>query len=83
MIESLPTAAFFPGVVLTPQGKRSVSPADRDIIVRSGLCVVDCSWARLNDVPFSRLKGGAHRLLPILVAANPVNYGKVAKLSCV
>ena len=83
MIESLPTAAFFPGVVLTPQGKRSVSPADRDIIVRSGLCVVDCSWARLNDVPFSRLKGGEHRLLPFLVAANPVNYGKVAKLSCV
>lgn len=83
IIQSLPTAAFFPGVVLTPQGKRSVSPADREVTIRSGLCVVDCSWARLDDVPFSRLKGGEHRLLPFLVAANPVNYGKPAKLSCV
>ena len=32
MIETLPTAAFFPGVVPTPSGKRSVSAADRDII---------------------------------------------------
>ena len=82
MVQSLPTAAFFPGVVLSPQGKRSVSPADREVIVRSGLCVVDCSWARLADVPFSRLKGGEPRLLPFLVAANPVNYGKPTKLSC-
>ena len=83
MIETLPTAAFFPGVVLTPSGKRSVSAADRDIISRAGLCVVDCSWARLDDVPFSRLRGGEPRLLPFLVAANPVNYGKPTKLSCV
>ena len=82
MVQSLPTAAFFPGVVLTPQGRRSVSPADRECIVRSGLCVVDCSWARLDEVPFARLKGGEPRLLPFLVAANPVNYGKPTKLSC-
>jgi pre-rRNA-processing protein TSR3 len=83
MIQTLPTAAFFPGVVLTPSGKRSVSAADRETVVQSGLCVVDCSWARLDDVPFSRLRGGEPRLLPFLVAANPVNYGKPAKLSCV
>jgi len=68
---------------LTPVGTKCVSPEDRHIIEESGCAVVDCSWAKLEDTPFSRMKTPHPRLLPFFVAANPINYGKPCQLSCV
>jgi len=74
----------FKGIVLSPQGKQVLSPSDGPIIAKQGLSVIDCSWARLDEIPWSKLNSGGshHRLLPFLVAVNPVNYGKEGKLSC-
>ena len=72
----------FPGVALTPSATDCISPNDYALVRTDGLCVVDCSWNRLDDVPWRRLHSHSPRLLPWMVAANPVNYGKPCKLNC-
>ena len=82
-LQTMKVGQAFRGVVLSPLAKIALSPADVNIVQKTGSSVIDCSWACLEDVPFKQLRGGHHRLLPFLVAANPVNYGKPMKLSCV
>eukprot|EP00912_Choanoflagellata_sp_UC4_P002255 UC4_evm5s1428 len=82
MVEELSLGERFSGIILSPNATDAVSPADTDIMLAHGIAVVDCSWAELESVPFSKMRGGPLRLLPWLVAANPVNYGKPCTLSC-
>jgi len=42
------------GVSLTPVATSVISPADAALVARAGAAVVNCSWARLEDVPFGR-----------------------------
>ncbi|SOV05587.1 related to TSR3 - protein required for processing of the 20S pre-rRNA [Ustilago sp. UG-2017a] len=83
LIQELRVGQKFRGIVLTPNGTQTLSPADAHIIAENGVAVVECSWARLDEVPFGKLKSPNERLLPHMIATNPVNYGKPMKLNCV
>lgn len=45
-----------------PKATTVVSLADRDIVSRDGLAVVECSWARIEDVPFYKIASPHERL---------------------
>lgn len=82
-IKNLRIGQKFQGVVVSPNGKGVVCPNDREIVETNGAAVVECLWARLDEVPFNKIGGKHERLLPYLVAANTVNYGRPWKLNCV
>lgn len=82
MIETLRLGSRFNGIILSPMGTQCVSLEDKEIIDQHGLAVIDCSWAKLDETPFSKMRGNNPRLLPFFIASNNVNYGKPCQLSC-
>lgn len=73
---------MFNGIVLSSESDQVISRKDLNQIESNGLAGINCSWNRLEEIPFNKLgKSKNHRLLPLLFAANTVNYGKPYKLN--
>ncbi|KAL8926533.1 MAG: hypothetical protein Q9208_002860 [Pyrenodesmia sp. 3 TL-2023] len=82
MMRELSIGQKFSGVVISPNAKTLISPLDRPLLETHGAAVVECSWVRIAEVPWSKIGGKHERLLPYLVAANPTNYGRPWRLNC-
>lgn len=67
-------------VVLNPFSELALSPADRKRVEDFGLVALDCSWEHAQEVLQKHVRGTS-RCLPILLAGNPVNFGKATKLT--
>jgi len=67
-------------IVLNPFSEIAFSPADRQRVEDFGLVALDCSWEHAQKVLKGHVKGTS-RCLPILIAGNPVNFGKATKLT--
>ncbi len=80
------------GVLLNPFCQKALSIEDLPAMQTKGLVGLDCSWVEANSVfgakesddDLPKRKGRwrfVDRILPYLLAANPINYGKPCKLS--
>ena len=81
LLKTIPVTNKFSGVVLTPAATKMISLEDSELLEKNGVCVIDCSWAFFETVKVKSIKT-RERILPNLLAANTINYGKEFKLSC-
>lgn len=65
-------------LVLTPYADRFLLNSDARVSLRKGICIVDGSWNRISSI--STFMPAEGRNLPLIVPANPVNFGKPGKL---
>jgi pre-rRNA-processing protein TSR3 len=68
-------------IVLNPTSETALIKQDYELPSRYGLIVIDCSWKRAGSVFHQYRFKGEQRSLPLLLAGNPVNYGRLAVLS--
>ena len=70
-------------IVLNPFSETPVLRYDST--VTDSVCAIDCSWERAEEVlKHQRIAAhGIARRLPAMLAANPINYAKLDKLSSV
>jgi len=82
LVREVTQVRFLPkrAVVLNPFSETAFSPADRDRIENFGLAALDCSWEKAQGFLSTHVRGTS-RCLPVLIAGNPVNFGKPTKLS--
>lgn len=73
------------GIILEPLCGKVLGPEDHSILLEEGgsLVGLDCSWAQIEGsveqvMKRTKLKS---RMLPLLLAANPVNWGKPSKMT--
>ena len=70
------------GIVLDPFADTVLSASDRILVEVGGIVGVDCSWNQaVPTVSKLKLMGLEPRRLPDVVPANPVNSGKLGKLT--
>ena len=70
-------------ILLNPFSEAPVLKYDQT--VADSVCAIDCSWERTDEVlKHQRIAAhGIARRLPAMLAANPINYAKLGKLSSV
>ena len=70
-------------LLLDPFTKVALSPADRAFFDKRGIAAIDCSWEEAERVfkKFREVRKVHSRALPLLMAVNPVKFGKWGELS--
>jgi pre-rRNA-processing protein TSR3 len=72
------------GIILDPLCGKVFGPEDHDLLIKGGAIVgLDCSWAQIESSveKVTRNTKLQRRMLPLVLAANPVNWGKPSKLT--
>lgn len=56
LLKEMNIKANFKGILLTPTANKYVSFEDLNIIKNNGICAIDCSWAKFQDLKLNESK---------------------------
>ena len=56
LLKELNIKANYKGILLTPTASKFVSSEDSDIIKTHGICAIDCSWAKFQELKLNENK---------------------------
>ena len=62
LAKQLKIGQSFQGVVLSSEAKVYVSPADRELVEQYGVGGINCSWNRLEEIPFGSMGKGRNQV---------------------
>lgn len=65
----------FRGVCLSPAATRCVSREDAPVVRSMGAAVIDCSWNRIDEVPFHKMQSKEPRLRTFILPLQEVPHG--------
>ena len=74
------------GFLLDPMANIIINPNDKKLIeLGASIVVLDCSWKKISESidKLSNTSKLERRVLPLLLAANQVSWGKIGRLSSV
>lgn len=56
LLKEIKLNSKYTGILLTPTASKVISKEDSEIISKNGICVIDCSWAKFNELNLNNKK---------------------------
>ena len=57
-LKSIKPNITYKGILLSPNGRKYISREDIELVTKYGICVIDCSWNKIEQVPKKILNKG-------------------------
>ena len=70
LVKTLKVGQTFQGIVLSSEAKTYLSFSDKEIVDKYGIACINCSWNRLEEIPFRSMGKNRNQ---VRIISNDIN----------